>query len=168
MPPATRDGRSPTDQVLEALRRGGFRMTPQRLAIVAEVMAARGHISPPAVARRVQARLPGVNPSTVYRTLGLLEELGVLAHAHLERGPEYHLAEDAEHVHLSCSRCGRQDDLSVGEAHRLQRAIAEHQGFRADLTHFAISALCRACQRSGAPEPSGPHRATPGSVAPPP
>jgi Fur family transcriptional regulator, ferric uptake regulator len=167
MPTATRDGRSPTDEVLEALRRGGFRMTPQRFAIVAEVMAARGHISPAAVARRVQARLPGVNPSTIYRTLGLLEELGVLAHAHLERGAEYHLAEEAEHVHLSCARCGRQDDLSAGEAHRLQRAIAEHQGFRADLTHFAISGLCRACQRSGAREQAGRHRANPGSVAPP-
>ena len=72
------------DSVLELLRSRGLRMTPQRRAIVSEIMAAEGHISPTAIARRVQKRVPGVNPSTVYRTLGVLEDLGVLAHAHLE------------------------------------------------------------------------------------
>ena len=92
--------------VLDLLRSRGFRMTPQRRAIVAEIMAADGHISPSAVAQRVEARVPGVNPSTVYRTLDLLEEVGVLSHTHLEGGAEYHLRSDSQHVHLVCSRCG--------------------------------------------------------------
>jgi Fur family ferric uptake transcriptional regulator len=137
-----------TADAIDVLRRRGLRMTPQRRAIVAEILAAEGHISPPAVTRRVQARMPGVNASTVYRTMTLLEELGILAHAHLERGPEYHLVDDAGHVHLSCAGCGREDDLSAQEADQLQRLIGRHQGFRADLTHFAISGLCRECQRT--------------------
>lgn len=139
------EGRSPTVRAVELLRGSGLRMTPQRRAIVAEIMAAEGHISPPAVARRVQARMPGVNASTVYRTISRLEELGVLSHAHLERGAKYHFAEQAGHVHLSCARCGRQDDLSVNEAGQLQKLIGRHNGFRADLAHFAISGLCRDC-----------------------
>jgi Fur family ferric uptake transcriptional regulator len=133
--------------VLELLRSHGLRMTPQRRAIVAEIMAARGHISPTDVAREVRRRVPGVNPSTVYRTLGLLEELGVLSHAHLESGPEYHRQADSRHVHLVCSRCGADDSLSIQEADRLNRLLEKHHGFRPDLTHFAISGLCRACQR---------------------
>jgi Fur family transcriptional regulator, ferric uptake regulator len=120
-------------------------MTPQRRAIVAEIMATNGHISPSAVSRRVQERVPGVNPSTVYRTLDLLEGLGVLSHAHLESGPEYHRRQDSRHVHLSCSQCGTQDSLSMAEAERLEQLLVRHRGFRPDLTHFAISGLCARC-----------------------
>src|SRR4051794_33101245 len=70
--------------VIETLRRRGLRMTPQPRAIVAEIMTTRGHISPTALVRRVQGSMPGVNASTIYRTLAILEEAGVLAHAHLE------------------------------------------------------------------------------------
>jgi len=134
-------------EVLDALRGRGLRMTPQRMAIVDEVMRSRGHINVPAVAARVQSRVPGVNPSTVYRTLAMLEEMGVLSHAHLEGGAEYHHAADSGHVHLTCSSCGAEDDLSLDEARQLERLIARHRGFRPDLTHFAISGLCNRCQR---------------------
>src|SRR5206468_9722301 len=96
---------SSADSVLALLRDRGLRMTPQRRAIVTEIMAADGHISPTTVARRVQERVPGVNPSTVYRTLGLLEEIGVLSHTHLESGAECHRRAEERHVHLVCSPC---------------------------------------------------------------
>jgi Fur family transcriptional regulator, ferric uptake regulator len=136
------------DSILEVLKGRGLRMTPQRRAIVAEIMAANGHINPAAVTRRVQERVPGVNASTVYRTLDLLEEVGVLAHTHLESGAEYHRQADSQHVHLTCSRCGSQDSLSLSEAKRLHDLIAKHHGFEPDLTHFAISGLCARCQRT--------------------
>ena len=121
-------------------------MTPQRRAIVAEVMRTQGHISPAALARKVQAEMPGVNASTIYRTLSLLEEAGVLSHAHLEGGPEYHRAEEAGHVHLTCTSCGAEDDLSMDEAAALVRLIERHRGFSPDLTHFAIGGLCADCR----------------------
>lgn len=136
------------DDVLEILRRRGLRMTPQRRAIVAEIMRTRGHISPTVLARKVQEDMPGVNPSTIYRTLAVLEEAGVLAHAHLEGGAEYHRVEEAGHVHLSCSRCGAEDDLSLEEAAALSELVERHKGFLPDLTHFAISGLCAECRRA--------------------
>ncbi len=120
-------------------------MTPQRHAIVSEVMRARGHISPAAMARTIQADMPGVNPSTVYRTLALLEDIGVLQHSHVEAGAEYHRAEEARHIHLTCHNCGRDDELSIAEAERLRQLIRRHHGFVADLTHFAITGLCADC-----------------------
>lgn len=92
--------------------------------------------------------MPGVNASTIYRTLALLEEVGVLAHAHLEGGAEYHRAEEAGHVHLTCSNCGAEDDLSMKEAKALVRVIKQHRGFEPDLTHFAIGGLCADCSAS--------------------
>jgi Fur family ferric uptake transcriptional regulator len=131
--------------VMDLLRSRGLRMTPQRRAIVAEVMRTPGHISPAAVARKVQGEMPGVNASTVYRTLTLLEDVGVLQHSHVETGAEYHRSQEAEHVHLTCGHCGRDDPLSLTEAHALQELIRTHHGFVADLTHFAITGRCVDC-----------------------
>ena len=133
------------NDVLDMLRARRLRMTPQRRAIVSEVMRASGHISPADIARRVANEMPGVNPSTDYRTLTLLDEVGVLQHSHLETGAEYHRSEDAQHVHLTCHRCGRDDALSLDEAGKLHALIRRHHGFEADLTHFAITGLCADC-----------------------
>ena len=133
------------ESVLELLRSRGLRMTPQRRAIVAEVMNAEGHINPTLISTRVRKRVPGVDPSTVYRTLSMLEELGVLSHAHLESGAEYHRATESGHVHLTCSRCGADDALSLPEAEKLKALIRRHHGFQPDFTHFAISGLCARC-----------------------
>ncbi|HEX6844236.1 MAG TPA: Fur family transcriptional regulator [Actinomycetota bacterium] len=132
-------------EVMDLLKQRGLRMTPQRRAIVSEVMRAQGHIAPAAVARKVQDEMPGVNASTVYRTLTLLEEVGVLQHSHLESGAEYHRTDEAQHVHLTCSHCGRDDALSISEAERMAELIRAHHGFEADLTHFAITGLCADC-----------------------
>ena len=133
------------DGVVAMLREHGYRVTPQRQAIVREVLRAQGHILPLEIARRVQRRMPAVNPSTVYRTLATLEEVGVVRHAHLERGAEYHRAGDVEHVHLTCSSCGAEDDLGIREAESLKRLLQRSRGFTPDLTHFAISGLCVRC-----------------------
>ncbi|HWC31688.1 MAG TPA: Fur family transcriptional regulator [Actinomycetota bacterium] len=132
--------------VVAMLREHGYRITPQRQAIVREVLRARGHVVPQDVARRVQRRLPGVNASTVYRTLATLEEVGLLRHAHLERGAEYHRTGDVEHVHLTCSRCGAEEDLGIREAGSLKRLLERSRGFTPDLTHFAISGVCARCR----------------------
>lgn len=147
-----------TSEIVGLLRRRGHRITPQREVIVDEVLRARGHITPLDVARRVKRQMPAVNVSTVYRTLTLLEELGVVSHSHLEAGAGYHRRGEAEHVHLTCARCGDEDDLSLGEARALRDVIRRHRGFEPDLTHFAIAGLCARCRRAGA----GRRRATHG------
>ena len=133
--------------LMDELRSRGLRMTPQRRAIVSEVMRAKGHISPTAIARKVQGDMPGVNASTVYRTLTLLESVGVLQHSHVETGAEYHRADEAHHVHLTCRNCGQDDELSLEEAGKLQGLIRRHHGFVADLTHFAITGLLQRLRR---------------------
>ena len=135
------------EDIVTRLRREGRRLTPQREAILREVMRVEGHITPRTVARAVQRRMPAVNVSTVYRTLAMLEELGVVQHSHLEQGAEYHRTGEGEHVHLTCSRCGAEDDLSLREAGSLRAVIRRHRGFLPDLRHFAISGLCASCQR---------------------
>ncbi|MEA2460698.1 MAG: Fur family transcriptional regulator, ferric uptake regulator [Actinomycetota bacterium] len=134
------------NEVIEALKRRGHRMTSQRVAIVEEIARAKGHIAPNEVTRNVQERLPAVNASTVYRTFDLLEEMGVVSHAHLEHGAEYHTAGAIDHVHLVCSNCGKEVALDESATEPLKREIARHSGFVPDFTHFAISGLCFDCK----------------------
>ena len=108
-------------------------------------MKVQGHISPQHVVRRVQEKIPGVNASTVYRTLEMLEDAGVVAHAHLERGAEYHRVGEHDHVHLECARCGLQESVAATDVAPAATAIAHRNGFVPDFTHFAISGLCARC-----------------------
>ena len=126
-------------------------MTPQRRAIVVEVMRAQGHISAPRIADQVSRTVPGVNASTVYRTLRLLEEIGALSHSHLGSASEYHRSEELDHVHLICSVCGRVDSLSTEETEPLRRLVRRHNGFDADFTHFGISGVCAGCRERDPP-----------------
>jgi Fur family transcriptional regulator, ferric uptake regulator len=131
----------------DLLHARGSRVTPQRQLVIEQVMATRGHIVPETIYTAVSRRFPNINRSTVYRTLQLLENMGLISHAHVEEGStRYHRAEDRTHMHLACNGCGgvqEIDDLSVGEP--LRDALAERYGFQSDLTHLAIAGRCRSC-----------------------
>ncbi|HZK50617.1 MAG TPA: transcriptional repressor [Actinomycetota bacterium] len=144
------------DGVLELLRERGHRMTAQRRAIVLEIMSTRGHIVPADIAGRVHEKEPGVNASTVYRTVELLEELGVLTHAHVERGPEYHHAGEHNHVHLVCANCGAERSLPVGALDSARESFAAATGFVPDFTHYAVWGLCQECDGQGLKDGSKP------------
>jgi Fur family ferric uptake transcriptional regulator len=152
----TQDPGPETDSVLELLRQRGHRMTEQRRAIVLEIMSTRGHIVPADIAGRVQEKEPGVNSSTVYRTVELLEEVGVLTHAHVERGPEYHHAGEHNHVHLVCSSCGAERSLPVGAVDSARDGFVAATGFVPDFTHYAVWGLCEDCDGQGLKDGSKP------------
>ncbi len=131
---------------MELLRGQGMRMTPQRLAIVNEIMSTSGYIIPTTVIERVRSRVPGVSPSTVYRTLELLEDLGVVTHTHLGHGaPSYHLATHADHIHLVCKRCGDVQTADVRRAQQLADEVAARYGFVTDVGHLSLDGMCAAC-----------------------
>jgi Fur family ferric uptake transcriptional regulator len=138
------------EAVIEALRIAGCRITPQRRAVLAELVEQRGHINPAELSEQVAEKLPGMNAATVYRTLWLLDELGILTHTHLEDGVMYHQSERADHVHLSCSRCGSSEVLEAKDLTPLARLMQQRHGFAPDFTHFAIGGVCARCR--AAPE----------------
>src|SRR3974390_1510171 len=89
----------------QELRGRGYRVTPQR-QLVLEAVTKLEHASPEEIWADVQQTASGVNISTIYRTLELLEQLGLVTHTHLGHGaPRYHLAAEADHVHLVCQQC---------------------------------------------------------------
>ncbi len=150
---------STTDSAISLLREQGMRMTPQRIAIVTEIMTTAGYVIPMQVIKRIQALVPGVSPSTVYRTLERLEQVGVLVHVHLESGIGYHRLAEAQHAHLTCAGCGAERELPSSALERLERVIVDDHGFWPDFSHHAISGLCADCRgKQGSASAAHAHR----------
>ena|SRR5438034_5709011 len=132
--------------LVEMLRERGLRMTPQRQLILEAVQAMQGHISVEAVHARVAARFPQVNISTVYRTLELLQDLGLVTHTHFDDGvAQYHRADEGLHQHLVCRGCGSEQELDLEVLRPLGKELRRRYGFEADLAHFALVGMCRRC-----------------------
>ncbi|MBK8470418.1 MAG: transcriptional repressor [Actinomycetales bacterium] len=133
--------------LVTALRARGMRLTAQRRRIVA-ALGRLGHATPDGVAAEVaRDGEAAVAASTIYRGLEALEELGIVAHTHLDRrAPTYHLAGHADHIHLVCVGCGVVDEVPVASASSFVGAIAASRGFRADISHLAVHGRCAGCE----------------------
>jgi Fur family ferric uptake transcriptional regulator len=142
----------------ERLRERGYRLTPQR-QLVLEAVTTLGHGTAEQLLTQVQRTASGVNISTVYRTLELLEELGLVRHSHLGHGvPSYHPAEHADHLHLVCRDCAGVAEADVGVAADLVRRLSAERGFETDVQHFAIYGRCARCREASPGEEHAPTR----------
>jgi Fur family ferric uptake transcriptional regulator len=134
--------------VLTDLREHGVRLTAQRALILEDLYHHPGHCTADAIYARVSKNLPGLNRATVYRTLELLRDAGVLT---ASSGPEginrfeVVRGDEQPHHHLHCRRCGVETPLEPEPVDALKAEIARRSGFRAELDHLTISGHCAAC-----------------------
>ncbi|HEX6073783.1 MAG TPA: Fur family transcriptional regulator [Micromonosporaceae bacterium] len=129
----------------EALRARGLRLTAQR-QLVLDAVRSLGHATPEQIHATVRRTAAGVNITTVYRTLELLEDLGLVTHTHLSHGaPTYHAAGDRSHVHLVCHECGTVDEAPRDLLEPLARKLEEERRFLMDIGHVALFGLCSRC-----------------------
>lgn len=130
----------------ETLRKRGYRLTPQRYMILSVIQEADGHLSIDEIMERVQKRNPYVSLSTVYRTLELLRELGLVRENHLPgEQPHYEAAEGTAHHHLVCRRCRaviHLDDSLLGD---LPEKLQEQYHFHHMTLDLVAAGYCDAC-----------------------
>ena len=127
------------------LHERGLRMTPQR-QLVLDAVRALGHATPEQVCARVQREEPAVNITTVYRSLDLLERLGVVRHTHLGHGAPSYSEQEHEHVHLVCHECGTVMEVPTEDMDELAEKLDALHGFGLDVAHVALSGRCRDCR----------------------
>ena len=127
----------------DELRARGFRLTPQR-ELVLNAVQDLGHATPDQVHARVRETSSAVNLSTVYRTLEVLEEVGLIRHAHLsDRAPTYHSVHGHEHFHLVCRNCQRVTSVETDVLGPLRAALATEHGFEIDEGHLTVFGTCQ-------------------------
>ena len=138
---------SPCHTLIEKLREQGYRLTPQREMIVEAVAHAGRHVTAEEVHEQVRTRTNAVNVATVYRTLDLLVELGLISRADLGGGKvSYASPIHGPHCHLVCRRCGHVIEADHEIVVPLDRLLRDQYHFVADLDHLAIFGLCADCE----------------------
>ena len=132
--------------VLDELRAKGFRLTPQRMMVLEAVEASEDHISAEEIFKQAHAKYPYLNISTVYRTLEMMKEQGLVAESDLGGGRlVYHPVGKAHHHHLVCRKCGSVQDVDESVFTKLQDDLKKRYGFDAVLEHMAIFGTCKKC-----------------------
>ena len=130
----------------ERLRGSGYRLTPQRELNVPAVERL-GHATPDEVLTEVRRHSAAVNASTVYRTLEVLEELGLVRHAHLsDRAPTYHSVTGDEHFHLVCRNCRRVISVDPDVLDPLLQQLEADHRFSVDVGHLTVFGRCEKCR----------------------
>ncbi len=128
------------------LRCAGFKLTPSRMAVL-EVIAQEGeHLNPNEVLEQAKAIHSGIGRATVYRTLELLTQLGIVRPIFVGDNSPIYIRVEGGHHHLVCSNCGRIVDFERCAADEMAQELAERYGF--DITSHLLEfyGLCPDCQ----------------------
>jgi Fur family ferric uptake transcriptional regulator len=146
---ASRSAHDPWASMRDQMRERGMRWTPQRRLVLNVLSEAQGgHVTAAELLDRCRAADPQTTPSTVYRTLDVLEELGLVRHAHgVDGREEFHVLPERDHGHLTCSTCGTSWEIDEDEAAAFVGALAYKRGFTVDLSHLGVVGTCAACKR---------------------
>ena len=137
----------PIGRARDALRAQGMRWTPQRRALLEVLVEASGHVTGAELIERARQRDPETTPSTVYRTLDVLEGLGLVSHSHGHDGrEEFHVWPVNEHAHLACESCRATWEIEGAEALAMTDGLARTRGFAVNLSHLTVSGLCADCR----------------------
>jgi Fur family ferric uptake transcriptional regulator len=134
------------DGVVGRFRAAGLRWTPQRRTLVEVLREREGHVIATELIALCRERDRTTTPSTVYRTLDVLEEFGLVAHGHGPDGrEEYHVLPEEIHGHLYCVACGATWEIRPETGAVIVDALAADLGFAVDLSHVTISGRCQGC-----------------------
>ncbi len=135
--------------VRDEARRRGVRWTTQRQVIVETFLGAGGHLTVEDLHRRVRAIDRTVSAATVYRTVNMLEKIGMAHRRDFGSGSaSFESALNREHHdHLVCTICGRIQEFHHGRIELLQEEVARSHGFRLSHHRLELYGVCSACQR---------------------
>ena len=130
----------------EKLKALGFRMTPQRHAILHILKQAGGHLSPAQVYEQARQSVPGMTETTVYRTLEFLSENGIIASASSGSGHLTYELAGHDHHHLICRSCGAQVEIEHNALGEMVGQLEQQTGYRLNIDHITFFGLCPECK----------------------
>ena len=136
--------------IVNALEEAGYRLTSPRRALATSIAARSGHFTADELLRDARRRRGGVTWATVFRTLDVLADLGVVERLDLPSGEHAFVACEAEHHHhVVCSSCGRSTWVADAGLERAATTIGQQTGYRIDTHRFELFGLCPGCQVAG-------------------
>ena len=135
------------EQALEMLRLLGHRITPQRVLVLSVVADGGGHMGVDEVFRRAKEAHQYMDLATVYRTLRLFRDAGVMTELEIGDRLHYELTLPGDlHHHMVCRQCHGAFNLSPLYLEEFRETLVREFGFSPDLDHFSITGICAGCQ----------------------
>lgn len=143
-------GLAPRQELRDSLKQRGLRLTRQRRMLLDLVQHSSRHLDAESLWKLAVRRDPAINLATVYRTLALLKRLGLVDELdlmHVAGGQHYYeAARLRHHVHLTCFRCGRTQELQSELFDRLRQQAETATGFRIEISRLEFGGLCAHCR----------------------
>ena len=131
----------------EALHTSGYRLTMQRQFVWDTLRQATKHLTAEEICSHIRRRFPRFNLATTYRSLEVLEELGLVKQTRISGRGYYELAQDGQdHYHLLCDQCGSTVDIEGDHMVPVLHHITEDHGFVASTADLVVHGRCTKCQ----------------------
>ena len=138
------------DDVISMLHQSGHKVTPQRVVIIQTVLESSEHLTPAELYEKIRHLDPEVGEVTVYRTLNILSELGLLCMVHTGENTHSYVSRPPEHHdHLICSRCGKVINFTDCNLSGLEARLAGETGFDIRDHRIDFFGNCRECSATG-------------------
>lgn len=137
-------------KVVAELRQHGYKLTPQRRAVIRAIASSQDHLTPATIYQKVCQAHPDVGLVTVYRTIEILDKLGLICEVHAGGSCRSYLVRrpSGHHHHLICSDCGVVVDFVDCDLSELESRLSLETGFRMKGHLLEFLGLCPACQKT--------------------
>jgi len=133
------------EELIVSLREEGFRITPQRIAIVDYLLKTEDHPSAEYIHKTIQKKYPMVSLSTVYKTLDLLKEKKLVNEIEVEGEARFDAHTD-EHINLVCMKCGKIEDIDEESLKEIQSRAARKSKYLILKGSFELFGYCSNCK----------------------
>jgi len=144
------EGKQSTERIRSLFRERGIACTAQRELVARTLLEMGSHVGANELHRKLARKNPRVALATVYRTLQLLKDNGLIAERHFgERWRRSENVAAAHHDHLVCLGCGTVIEFQEPLIEELQDRVARRNGFKAESHRLELYGYCRDCAREG-------------------
>ncbi len=146
--PGTIEGKSRLEQVAAQLKSGGYRLTPQRMAVLKILLESGEHLSVEGIHERLKHHFPTTSLATIYKTVALLKDMGEVQELSFGReGSLYDGRRPEPHPHLICVRCRKVIDPELSLLDGIPQELTRTTGYRLLSHRLEFYGLCPTCQQ---------------------
>jgi len=139
------------ERLREALHASGRKLTRQRRLVMEVLEESKEHLDAETLHDRARARDPNISLATVYRTLAVLKEVGLVEEHRLGEGHgHFEAVQEDPHYHFTCLKCGRVVEFDAPQVMGVVHELSEQEGLRITNVHLFLSGYCAQCQQEGA------------------
>ncbi len=137
-----------TEQLIAKLRKSGFKVTPQRLVICEVILSSKEHPTADQVYEKVKKPYPAISLATVYQTLHLLSQIGLVQEMGFSNCVSRFDPDTSPHINIICQKCGKVEDYKAESIDKLWAQIIKELRFKPIGQRIDIYTYCNKCTRT--------------------